>query len=65
MKKIKTYTFHSSIPEVQRDACIIALRRDGFSANREVDTFRTDATVLGIGLSWGTTSIIDLGRKGN
>ena len=52
-KNMKTYTFHSSVPEAMRDSITLTLRKDGFQASRETDTLRTDATQAQIALSSG------------
>lgn len=54
------YTFHPSTTEAQRTALVLTLRKNGYSAYREQDELVTDATLCGIGLSYGTSTVIDL-----
>ena len=62
--KTNTYTFNHQITEAGRDALVLTLRNDGFSASREAETLRTDASLGEIALSWGTAlDVRELGRK--
>lgn len=49
----KIYEFDKTVSEARRDFIVLQLRRDGFSASREVDTLRTDATIGEIAISTG------------
>lgn len=50
---MKTYLFDRNATDAQRDGVVIGLRRDGFSASREMGTLRTNATLAQIALSCG------------
>lgn len=50
---MQNYNFHSAAPEAMRDSLVLTLRKDGFSATRETDTLRTNATQAQIALSFG------------
>ena len=56
---MKTYTFNTEATEIQRDSLILSLRKAGYVAYRETNTFATDASITGIGLVYGTTTIVD------
>ena len=55
---MKHYTFNSHTPDSMRDSVVISLRKDGYVAYRETNTLVTNATLLGIALSCGTSTVI-------
>ena len=55
---MKTFTFAKKTTEKQRDQLVLTLCKVGYSASREINTLTTNASLIVIGLSYGTTSII-------
>lgn len=60
---MRTYQFAATAPEGQRDAVVLSLRKGGYKACRETDTLFTTATLTGIGLCYGTTSVVNVLRN--
>jgi tRNA G26 N,N-dimethylase Trm1 len=57
---MQTFTFSKTTTEAQRDSVVLSLRKAGFSASRETHTFRTDASITAIGLTYGDTTVVVL-----
>ena len=57
---MNTYTYASTATEAQRDYAVLALRADGYSASRETDTIRTNASRSEYAMSTGTSSTLKL-----
>ncbi len=57
---MKRYNFRKAIPQYRRDNVVLSLRRDGYVAYREDDILVTNATVLGVALSCGTSTVLVL-----
>lgn len=50
---MNVFYFSEHVGQIQRDGIVLALRKAGFSASREVNTLRTNATRAQIALAWG------------
>lgn len=50
-----SYLFANGLSETKRDHLVIALRNAGFSASRETETLKTNATGNGVNLVFGSS----------
>jgi hypothetical protein len=50
---MNNFEFHPATTEGQRDSAVLTLRKDGFTASRETNTLRTDATRAQVAFSVG------------
>ena len=58
-----TYTFSKHTTEAQRDSAVLSLRKAGFTASREVDTLRTNASTADIALTYGNALVITTAKE--
>ena len=56
---MKKYTFAKTTRENRRNSVVLSLRRDGYIAYCEDNKLVTNATVLGVALSCGTSLVLE------